>query len=126
MSTDHALRRQAVDEHTRGEISAYHGIVSAYLADLADLLNASPTGVLEAMEQADVEPMMDTATPGNGQESHDRPTDPELRCIALTEQDLRRVAAVVGAAEALEDGSASTREEKSVAASKYSEGGLVG
>ena len=44
------------------------------------------------MDRAGVEPLIDTGSPKDG-EDHDRPTNPELRCIALTEADVGRVSA---------------------------------
>jgi hypothetical protein len=44
------------------------------------------------MDRAGVEPLIDTGTSKDG-EGHQRPTNPELRCIAMTEGDVGRVSA---------------------------------
>jgi hypothetical protein len=55
-------------------------------------LETSSSELLEAMNRAGVEPLIDTGSPKDG-EDHKRPTNPELRCIALTEADVGRVSA---------------------------------
>lgn len=92
-----------VKEFTRGELASKHGIVSARLTTLADALNTTPTGVLRTVETADVDPMVDTATDkGRSRAAEERPSDPDVRCLAFAVEDFRQLAAVVGAEEALE------------------------
>jgi hypothetical protein len=67
------------------------GIVSARLAEYAAALGCTPDEVLAAIEAAGVEPMTDTAEPKGRGPAKDRPTDPELRSLALTTEDLEAV-----------------------------------
>jgi hypothetical protein len=78
--------------------------VSARLADLADTLDVTPAAVVEAADRAGIEPLVDTSEPkGRSRNAEERPTDPELRCLAFPREDFRRLAAVVGAEEALDE-----------------------
>lgn len=76
-----------------GEVSAWGGIVSARLSTLADQLNTTPEAILNVIEADGISPMVDTAEPkGRGKnqgrgKNRDRPTDPGVRCLALTRED---------------------------------------
>lgn len=95
-------RTTEVAQHIRGEINIEGGIVSGRLADLAEVLNTTPEGILGSMRQAGIEPMVDTARDkGRSRNAGERPTNPELRSLAFPVRDLRKVAAVLGAEEAL-------------------------
>lgn len=88
-----SARSQKVQPHTRsGELTSQSGIITGRLADWADALETTSAELLDAMERAGVEPLIDTGTPKDG-EGHQRPTNPELRCIAMTEADVGRVSA---------------------------------
>ena len=88
-----SARSQKVQPHTRsGELTSQSGIITGRLADWADALETSSPEFLDAMDRAGAEPLIDTGSPKDG-EDHDRPTNPELRCIALTEADVGRVSA---------------------------------
>lgn len=94
-----------VSEQERGKLAARHGIVSARLADLADTLDVAPAAVVEAADRAGIEPLVDTSEPkGRSRNAEERPTDADVRCLALAVEDFRRLAAVVGAEEALKGG----------------------
>lgn len=76
-----------------GEVQAWGGIVTARLADLADAAGTTPDGLLEAADRAGRDPIVDTAEPKNTRgETPDRPTDPDLRCLAFTREDFEDVA----------------------------------
>jgi len=81
-------------EQTRGEIEVWGGIVSARLSDYAGALDSTPEEVLNAVDAEGIEPVLDTAEP-KGREDHDRPTDPDLRCLAFSREDFRRLVAAV-------------------------------
>lgn len=86
----------------QGEISEKLGLVSAKVIDYAAALDTTPAAVLDALERTGIEPLVDTAEPKRT-DSHDvRPEGPETRCLAFQTEDFRRLAAAVGAAEALE------------------------
>lgn len=88
-----SARSQKVQPHTRsGELTSQSGIITGRLADWAEALETSSSELLKAMKRAGVEPLIDTGSPKDG-EDHTRPTNPELRCIALTEADVGRVSA---------------------------------
>lgn len=82
-----------------GDVAVRFGIVTGHLSDLADVLDCTPTELLDAVERSEVTPFVDTAQQ-TGQTERDRPTDPELRCLAFTEEGFRELAAIVGAREA--------------------------
>jgi hypothetical protein len=86
--TAQQARSKDVDSFARGDgLEAWGGIVSAHLEDWADELGASADEVLGAIETAGIEPVTDTAEPKGRGKDHDRPTDPALRCLALTRDD---------------------------------------
>lgn len=88
-----SARSQKVQPHTRsGELTSQSGIITGRLTDWADALETTSAELLNAMDRAGVEPLIDTGSPKDGEE-HQRPTNPELRCIALTEADVGRVSA---------------------------------
>lgn len=69
------------------ELHSWGGIVSARISDIADAIGATPEEVVEVVESGSVELLVDTST-NKGREDHDRPTSPQLRCIALTTDQL--------------------------------------
>ena len=88
-----SARSQKVQPHTRsGELTSQSGIITGRLADWAEALETTSSELLEAMNRAGVEPLIDTGSQKDGEE-HQRPTNPELRCIALTEADVGRISA---------------------------------
>jgi hypothetical protein len=94
--TARKARSKGVDTFTRGDsLEAWGGIISAHLDDWAGELGCTPEDVLGAVESAGIDPITDTAR-SKGQEDHDRPTDPALRCLALTIEDARTLKSVLG------------------------------
>lgn len=95
-------RSADTDPFEDGELTREYGLVTGRVVQFAEALDCDPSEVLDAVEGT-VEPLVDTAkeNPGSGK-SYDRPEDPEKRCLAFTEEDFRRVAATIGAREALE------------------------
>lgn len=88
-----SARSQKVQPHTRsGELTSQSGIITGRLADWATALETTIPELLDAMDRAGVEPLIDTSSSKEG-EDHQRPTNPELRCIALTEADVGRLSA---------------------------------
>ncbi|MFB6231129.1 MAG: hypothetical protein ABEL04_08215 [Salinibacter sp.] len=88
-----SARSQKVAPHTRsGELTSQSGIVTGRLTDWAEALETTTTDLMAAIDRAGVEPLMDTGVSKDG-EGHQRPTRPELRCIAMTEADVGRVSA---------------------------------
>lgn len=92
MMTGQSARSHDTKAHTRSGLTRKFGIVTGRLADWAAELEATPARVLSAMEAVGMTPLMDTAV-NNGSSKYDRPTDPELRCIAMSKRDVGRVAA---------------------------------
>jgi hypothetical protein len=84
-----------VQHDASGEVRAWGGIVSARLTDLADAAGTTPDGLLEAADQAGRDPIVDTARSKGRRGEPDRPTDPDLRCLAFTREDFQAVAASV-------------------------------
>jgi hypothetical protein len=98
------LAAQSVDADPfeTGELHREYGLVTGRVVQFADALDCGPSDVLEALEGG-VEPLVDTAKQNPDTEStYDRPEDPDKRCMAFNEEDFRRLAAVVGAREAIE------------------------
>jgi hypothetical protein len=73
----------------RGELHEWGGIVSARISDLARSIGAHPEEVARAVESEAVDTIMDTAKEKGQRKDEDRPTDPELRSVALTEEGLQ-------------------------------------
>jgi hypothetical protein len=91
----------------RGEIEAWGGIVSARLCDYAGAFDVEPQAVLDAVEAEGIEPAVDTAEAKGRGSDRERPTEPELRCLAFTREDFRQLVAAVSEAvapEAIGDG----------------------
>ncbi|MCS3629283.1 hypothetical protein GGP53_003163 [Salinibacter ruber] len=63
--------------------------MSAHLEDFADELGCTPQDVLVAVESAGIDPLVDTAESKGRGKDRDRPTDPALRCLALTTDDVQ-------------------------------------
>jgi len=98
-----AARSVDADPFETGELHREYGLVTGRVAQFADALDCGPSDVLEALER-DVELLVDTARQNpDTRMTQERPEDPEKRCLALSEKDFRRVAAVVGAREAIEE-----------------------
>lgn len=81
------VRTEGVDRHRSGTIEAWGGIASASVADWAEHFGCTPTEILSALDAADVTPIVDTAEQKGQGEDRERPTDPTLRCLALTTDD---------------------------------------
>lgn len=83
-------RAQGVSPHASGDtLESWGGIVSAHLEDFADELGCTPQDVLVAVESAGIDPLVDTAESKGRGKDRDRPTDPALRCLALTTDDVQ-------------------------------------
>jgi hypothetical protein len=63
---------------------------------MAGALNSTPEEVLDAVERKGIEPMLDTAKPKGQGKDRDRPTDPGLRCLALTRENFGRLVEAAG------------------------------
>ena len=98
-------------EEGRGKLSVWGGIVSARLEDIAGTLGTAPGKVLDTLEAEGIEPMLDTAEPKGQGKDRDRPTDPELRCLALTREDFTRLVEAIGS-EAVAPEAAGSRGEE--------------
>jgi len=98
-------------EGGRGELSVWGGIVSARLEDIAGALETAPQAILGAVEREGIEPMLDTAEPKGQGKDRDRPTDPELRCLALTREDFTRLVEAIGSEPVAPEAAGSHDEE---------------
>jgi hypothetical protein len=94
----------------RGQVEVWGGIVSARLEDIAEALGTAPEAVLDALEAEGIGPMLDTAEPKGRGDDRDRPTSPELRCLAFTREDFARLVEAV-ASEAVGDEEAAVPAE---------------
>jgi hypothetical protein len=68
------------------------GIVAGRLQQFAETLQVSPERVLQAI---DFDPLVDTANRASAHETYDRPTDPELRSLAMTSDQFARLSAAL-------------------------------
>ncbi|WP_263842053.1 hypothetical protein [Salinibacter sp.] len=88
--TGEVTRRKGVGKHARGgALESWGGIVSGRVTDYAEAIGTSPEAVLRAAEE--VELVFDTAKPKGRGKDRDRPTDPALRCLAMTAESARRL-----------------------------------
>ena len=88
-----STRSKGVEKHASGALESWGGIVSGHVSDYVGALDVSPEAVLQAAEE--VELMFDTANPKNTRgDDPDRPTDPTLRCLAVTTENARRLAEI--------------------------------
>jgi hypothetical protein len=75
-------------DRATGDLAQWGGIWTGRLSAWAAYFGASPSDVVEAADV--VPPLMDTAR-NQSRETHERPTSPELRCIAWNRGDVARV-----------------------------------
>lgn len=85
-----------------GELSEWGGIVSGRVTAWADALNVSTETFLRAIEEADVEMMVDTAREKGGE--YDRSTDPSLRCLAMSRDEAERLRSLCDKADPADSG----------------------
>lgn len=71
-----------------GDLTRWGGICAGRVTAWAEALGTSPEAVVNAADE--VPPLVDTGA-AKPRESHDRPTDPTLRCIAWNWADVERV-----------------------------------
>ncbi len=92
------MRGQRFDAHNahvdHGDITVYGGVASAYVAAWADAFDVGSAAVIRAAET--VPPLVDTSV-AKARESHERPSHPELRCLAWSTDQLPEVRAAVEA-----------------------------
>jgi hypothetical protein len=81
----------------QGEIRCWGGIISARLSALATELDTTPEELMRATRREGIDPMVDTATDVGRGSAHERPTDPEKRCVAFEFEDFEALADAVGA-----------------------------
>lgn len=84
-------------QHTGEPLARRFGIVCGRVQQFADALDVPAGHVLDVVEDAGIELMVDTATDSSTRTrtDYDRPTDPDLRCLAMTREDFARVLAAV-------------------------------
>lgn len=102
MSTERGFstRPQSADRFESGDVVRRFGIVTGRVVDLADLLDCTPSDLLDAVRRSGVDPPVDTVR--DGEARYSPPIDSELRCLAFTVSDFRELAAIVGVREATE------------------------
>ena len=85
-------RQQDSQKHRRGELTEHAGIVTGTLRQFAAALGTTPARVLSDIDRLGITPLNDTAAL-KARETHERPTDPALRSLALTSGDMGRLLA---------------------------------
>jgi hypothetical protein len=97
-----AARSVDTDPFETGDLNRDYGLVTGRVVQFAEALDCTPSELVDAVEGG-VRPFVDTAKQNPDTEStYDRPDDPEKRCMAFLEEDFRRLAAEIGAREAIE------------------------
>jgi flagellar motility protein MotE (MotC chaperone) len=85
------------DSPEERSVESWGGIVSARLEDLARELGTTTEAIAQAVEEGEAEPLVDTAR--QKKRERDRPTDPALRSLAFTTEELRSLRSAVGEGE---------------------------
>jgi flagellar motility protein MotE (MotC chaperone) len=85
------------DSPEERSVESWGGIVSARVEDLARELGTTTEAIAQAVEEGEAEPLVDTSRQKKAQ--RDRPTDPELRSLAFTTEELRSLRSAVGEGE---------------------------
>ena len=69
------------DENGSAGIDAWGGVLTGTVQEWADALGCTPAEVVEAIEAQGIELLVDTAR--QKRQERERPTDPELRSVAM-------------------------------------------
>ena len=75
-------------------IEAWGGVLTGTVQEWADALGCDPATVVDTIEAAGIELLMDTAK--QKRQSRDRPTDPELRSVAMVPEEAEKLRDAVG------------------------------
>lgn len=84
-----SARNKAVEPHTEGELREWGGIVSGRVTAWAEALDVPAETIVRVVDRAGIELLTDTAREKSG--NYDRPTDPELRCLAMGRDEAERL-----------------------------------
>jgi hypothetical protein len=87
-------RAADVAAHRCGALSVRSGVVAGRVVQFARALDADVASVLDAVARSDVPVLVDTGQ-SKPNESHDRPTDPALRSLAISVAAFARLADIV-------------------------------
>ena len=99
-----SARSKGVKMHTSGALESWSGIVSGHVSDYAEALDATPEAVLTAAQKVPL--LFDTAESKKTRgDDPGRPTDPALRCLAMTEDRFQALRRRVKDAQAEQDAS---------------------
>jgi len=89
-----SVRSKGVKMHTSGALESWGGIVSGHVSDYAEALDTTPEAVLTAAQKVPL--LFDTAESKKTRgDDPSRPTDPTLRCLAMTTGQARQLAEIV-------------------------------
>jgi len=89
-----SARSKGVKMHTSGALESWGGIVSGHVSDYAEALDTTPEAVLTAAQKVPL--LFDTAESKKTRgDDPGRPTDPTLRCLAMTTGQARQLAEIV-------------------------------
>ena len=77
-----------------GPLVSSKGIICGRLVQYAEALGTDAEGVLSAIDAAGVHLLVDTAQ-SKAYETHERPTDPRLRCLGMSRDAFARLLAEV-------------------------------
>jgi hypothetical protein len=81
----------------REELSWWAGILSATIEDLAEAIGVEVEAVERAVERGEAEPLVDTAVGKSRRgDEEERPTSPELRSLALVEEEFEALLETTG------------------------------
>ena len=89
-----SARSKGVKMHTSGALESWGRIVSGHVSDYAEALDTTPEAVLTAAQKVPL--LFDTAESKKTRgDDPGRPTDPTLRCLAMTTGQARQLAEIV-------------------------------
>jgi hypothetical protein len=82
------------DQNGSAGIEAWGGVLTGTVQEWADALDCTPAEVVEAIEAAGIELLVDTSK--QKRQERDRPTDPQLRSLAMVPEEASALRDAVG------------------------------
>jgi hypothetical protein len=82
------------DENGGAGLESWGGVLSGTLEEWADALSCDPGEVVETIDAAGIELLVDTAR--QKRQERDRPTTPELRSVAMVPEEAEKLRDAVG------------------------------
>jgi hypothetical protein len=91
MSRGYSAKGHDIEDFYRGEIEAWGGIACAFVSDWAEFFDCTPDDVLDAVERARIDLLVDTSV--DHRDNKDNPaTAPNRRALGMTSDDVEKLA----------------------------------